>query len=96
MRIVYAADQWSATRDKLLERRDLESCAIGLARSSHGRLIIHDVRHPGPADYLARSPLSAQLTPEFIFETANRARTSGSWSRGPQRVDCPLVTRASL
>jgi molybdopterin/thiamine biosynthesis adenylyltransferase len=78
MRIVHAADQWSATSEKLLERLDVESCAIGVARSTRGRLIVHDVRHPHPRDYLDRSPLSAQLTPEYVFETVNRARRTGS------------------
>jgi molybdopterin/thiamine biosynthesis adenylyltransferase len=78
MRIVNTAERWSAAKDKLLERLDVESCAIGLARMSHERLIVHDIRHPGPADYLDRSPLSAQLTPEFIFEAGNRARATKS------------------
>lgn len=78
MRIVHTADRWSTAKFNLLERLDVESCAIGLARPSHGRLIVHDIRYPGPADYLDRSPLSAQLTPEFIFDAAKRARATGS------------------
>jgi molybdopterin/thiamine biosynthesis adenylyltransferase len=78
MRIAFSADRWSGTIASLLERLDVESCAIAFARSSHGRLIIHDVRHPEPADYLDRTPLSAQLTPEYIFETISRARSTGS------------------
>jgi molybdopterin/thiamine biosynthesis adenylyltransferase len=78
MRIVNAADLWSATKNNLLERLDVESCAICLARSSHGRLIVHDVLHAAPDDYLDRSAVSAQLKPEFIFATVNRARSTGS------------------
>lgn len=78
MRIAFAADRWSATMASLLERLDVECCAIALARSSHGRLIVHELRNPEPADYLHRTPLSAQLAPEYIFETVNRARATGS------------------
>jgi molybdopterin/thiamine biosynthesis adenylyltransferase len=78
MRIVFTTDQWSATKNQLLARLDVETCAIAIARSSHGRLIVHDVLHPEPGDYLNRSAVSAQLKPDFIFEAGNTARQTDS------------------
>lgn len=78
MRIAFLADRWSAIKDRLLKRLDVESCAIAVARSSHGRLIVSEVLHAESEDYLDRSAISAQLRPEFIFEAANLARQTGS------------------
>ena len=78
MRMAFAADLWSATKDRLLVRLDVETCAIAIARSSHGRLIVHDVLHPEAGDYLDRSEVSAQLKPEFLFESVNIARQTAS------------------
>ena len=78
MRIAFAADLWSATKDRILARLEVETCAIAIARPSHGRLIVHDILHPEPGDYRDRSGVSAQLKPEFIFEAVNTARQSAS------------------
>jgi molybdopterin/thiamine biosynthesis adenylyltransferase len=78
MRIVHTQDGWSETRAKLLERLDVETCAIGMAHSCSGRMVVHDIRHPNDQDYLERSGSSAQLTPDFIFDTVKRARATGS------------------
>jgi molybdopterin-synthase adenylyltransferase len=74
MRIVFAQEEWAATRAGLLDRLDVESCAIALGRECSGRLIVREVRCPGEADYIERSSVSAQLSPEFIFEAVSRAR----------------------
>ena len=78
MRIIFPEDQWVATRAGLLDRLDVESCAIAFGRQRSGRLIIREVRCPEHADYVERSSVSAQLSPEFIFETVNRARSTQS------------------
>lgn len=78
MRIVFAQDEWARTRAELLGRLDVESCAIALGREQSGRLIVREVRCPEDGDYIERSGFSAQLSPELVFETVSRARSTQS------------------
>jgi len=81
MRFVFTEEMHAATKRELLSETDLETCAVGLARESNDRLIVHRVRIPREQDYAERRLASAQLRPEFLFDVAAAAR----------RENCSLI-----
>src|SRR4029077_13439023 len=73
-RLALAADQLISLRQQLLEQRH-ESCAILLGRSVEvqgrlARIVVRESVIPQKSAYSDRSPVSAQLRPEFVGEIA--------------------------
>jgi molybdopterin/thiamine biosynthesis adenylyltransferase/proteasome lid subunit RPN8/RPN11 len=80
-RLALAAEQLISLRQQLLEQRQ-ESCAILLGRSVEidgqlARIVVRESVIPQKSAYSDRSPVSAQLRPEFVGEIAQRARRAG-------------------
>lgn len=60
-----------------------ESCSVGFVQSAGGRLgqrryVVQALEPVPPGAYQVRTPTRASLTPEFILDTANRARAMGA------------------
>lgn len=77
MRIVFPAPGLSSLQTSLLERRDVETCAIAFANSVGDRLLVAAVDYPPEAAYLIRTQTSAVIRPEYIFDLVSRAKREG-------------------
>jgi molybdopterin-synthase adenylyltransferase len=80
-RIVLTTELLVQLRTELLRHSD-ETCAVLFGRVvTHAgrtvRLVIRDVLWPESNDYLTRTPIAAELRPEFVAAVAQRARRSG-------------------
>lgn len=71
-----ASSDLAALRAALLGHKN-EQCAVLLApRLEHGRhaLLVREIILPGDADYTERSPIRAELRPEFVARVTKRAK----------------------
>lgn len=77
MRIVFPAPGLSSLQSSLLERRDVETCAIAFANSVGDRLLVAAINFPPEAAYLTRTQISAVIRPEYLFDLVSRAKCEG-------------------
>jgi len=72
-----------ASLHELAAKHDTETCAVGLVRPAladgrPGRYVVQTLEPVPEAAYQVRTPTSASLTPEFMLDVVNRARTAGA------------------
>lgn len=77
MRIAFPAPDLALLRATLLDRRDLETCAIGFAQPVGDRLLVVAIDHPPEAAYTARTQTAAVIRPEYLFDIVGRAKREG-------------------
>ncbi|HWH60439.1 MAG TPA: ThiF family adenylyltransferase [Terriglobales bacterium] len=77
-RLALTHDFLTTLRGSLLKQRE-ESCAVLYGRSINisgklARIVVRESSHPQPNAYIKRTPVSAELRPEFVAEAVQRGR----------------------
>jgi molybdopterin-synthase adenylyltransferase len=74
MRLIFASPELQLLSAALLERSDVETCGVGLARAAGERLLVGSFEFPTGEAYAERTSTRAVLRPEFLFDITERAR----------------------
>lgn len=72
--LVFAAPMLERLREDLLAEAELETCAVAFTRAGGDRLLVSSYELAPEVAYAARTGVSAELTPEYLLDVANRAR----------------------
>lgn len=76
MKLVFPEPLLSQLRDDLLATRAIESCAVAFTHPAGGRLVVVSVETAPASAYVRRTATAAVLSPEYLFDVANRARAA--------------------
>lgn len=76
MKLVFPEPLLGTLRRELLATSAVESCAVAFTHHAGGRLVVSRVESPPVGAYVARTAIAAVLSPDYLFDVANRARAA--------------------